>query len=176
MGVNDRKNIWDEVRRIMRLVNDEMKKMPVAIDLVEVARPRSVKANTMSALLKGMGDDDEEEEGAEIAADNLVIGIELERYKLMKSLPVQYLDETFSNALSWWQMQEKILPVLSTVARRVLCVPATSAPSERVFSVAGWTISKFCTSVQPQHASELIFLHDSWPLAEICEKEFGKNE
>ena len=90
----------------------------------------------------------------------------------MKSLPAQLPDGTFSDAFAWWQMQEKLLPVLSTIARRLLCVPATSAPSERVFSVAGLTISKCRTSVQPQHASELIFLHDSWPLAEICEKEF----
>lgn len=52
--------------------------------------------------------------------------------------------------------------------------PATSAPSERVFYVGGLTISKRRSSVQPQHASELIFLHDSWRLAEECEKEFEK--
>ena len=53
-------------------------------------------------------------------------------------------DEVFYDALAWWKMQEKLLPVLSIIARRLLCVPATSAPSERVFSVA---ISKNCTAV-----------------------------
>ena len=53
----------------------------------------------------------------------------------------------------------------------MLCVPATSAPTERVFSVAGLTISKCRASVLPQNASDLIFLHDSWLVAEECEAE-----
>ena len=65
-------------------------------------------------------------------------------------------------------------PVLSILARRILCIPATSAPSERVFSVAGLTISKCRTSILPQHASDLIFLHDSWQLAEECEMELNR--
>ena len=89
----------------------------------------------------------------------------------MKGLSVKLSGNVFSDPLSWWQIYEKTLPYLSTLARRLLCVPATSAPSERVFSVAGLTISKCRTSVQPQHASDLIFLHDSWKLAEECEAE-----
>jgi hAT family C-terminal dimerisation region len=58
---------------------------------------------------------------------------------------------------------------LSMARCRILCIPATSAPSERVFSSAGLTISKCRASLQPQHASELIFLHDSWEFAEECD-------
>ena len=43
----------------------------------------------------------------------------------------------------------------------VPCVSATSAPSGRVFPVAGITISK--------HASDLIFLHDSLETTENFE-------
>ena len=83
-------------------------------------------------------------------------------------------DEELDDSLASWKMQEKLLPVLSIIARRLHCVSATSAPSERFFSVAGLTISKIRAAVQPQHASDLIFLHDSWRLAEECEQEFEK--
>jgi hAT family C-terminal dimerisation region len=63
----------------------------------------------------------------------------------------------------------KTLPLLSTLARRILCIPATPAPSERVFWSAGLTMSKCRASLQPQHALELIFLHDSWEFAEECD-------
>ena len=42
-----------------------------------------------------------------------------------------------SDPLAWWQVQKKTLPILSILARRMLCVPVITAPTERVFSVAG---------------------------------------
>jgi hypothetical protein len=53
--------------------------------------------------------------------------------------------------------------MISKLALRVLCIPATSAPSERVFSVAGLTIAKDRARLAPQTANELIFLHDAIP-------------
>ncbi len=49
------------------------------------------------------------------------------------------------------------------LALRVLCIPATSAPLERFFSVAGLTITKDRARLAPQRANELIFLHDAIP-------------
>ena len=47
-----------------------------------------------------------------------------------------------NNPLEWWKVRCHKLPILSLLARRSLCVPATSAPSERLFSTAGLTIAK----------------------------------
>ena len=72
----------------------------------------------------------------------------------------------FSNPLVWWKAHAKELPLLSELAKRFLCIPATSAPSERVFSIAGLTIAKTRAAFLPEHANDLIFLHDSWDFAE----------
>jgi hypothetical protein len=53
--------------------------------------------------------------------------------------------------------------LLLEVALRLLCTPATSAPSERVFSVARITIAKDRARLAPQTANELIILHDVIP-------------
>jgi hypothetical protein len=67
--------------------------------------------------------------------------------------------------LQWWKIHEKMLPTLSQIAKSLLCIPATSAPSERVFSAAGLTIANDRARLLPDHAADIIFLRMSWDLA-----------
>ncbi len=88
---------------------------------------------------------------------------ELTLYRDEPSLPLQNADGSFSCSLKWWKNNEGKYKMISKLALRVLCIPATSAPSERVFSVAGLTIVKDHARLAPQTANELIFLHDAIP-------------
>ena len=45
----------------------------------------------------------------------------------------------------------------------IIYIPATSAPSEHVFSVAGLTISKDRARLASDVANEMVFLHDALP-------------
>ena len=45
-----------------------------------------------------------------------------------------------SDALEWWRNNEIHYPTLAKLAKRYLCVSATSVPSERIFSIAGLVI------------------------------------
>ena len=62
-------------------------------------------------------------------------------------------DEELDDALAWWTMQEKLLPVMRIIAWRLLC------PSERVLSVVGLTISKNRTAV----ALLFFLIVGNWP-------------
>jgi hypothetical protein len=55
---------------------------------------------------------------------------------------------------------------MSTLAARFLCISETSAPSERVFSVARLTIAKDRTRLASGTANDLIFLHGALPAIE----------
>ena len=66
----------------------------------------------------------------------------------------------YTNPLLWWKSHERDLPILSRLAHRTLCIPATSAPSERAFSMAGLTVSNLLASRSSDNTSSLIFLHD----------------
>ncbi|XP_022238738.1 zinc finger BED domain-containing protein 4-like [Limulus polyphemus] len=46
------------------------------------------------------------------------------------------------NPLVWWKLNAGCFNVVSFVARRLLCIPATTTSSERVFSTAGLTVTK----------------------------------
>ena len=91
---------------------------------------------------------------------------ELQRYKMEPPL-LKYIwkdNKTAgrNNPLEWWQKNEFKYPNVAKLARAVLCIPATSAPSERVFSTAGRTISAERSRMLPDNAADLIFLHDNY--------------
>lgn len=55
------------------------------------------------------------------------------------SLPVI---DAEADPLAWWKAHHaEQLPMISKVARKYLCAPATSVPLERVFSASGHILS-----------------------------------
>lgn len=63
------------------------------------------------------------------------------------------------NTLLWWKMNQDNYPLLSTLARKFLCVPATSVASERAFSTAGNIVSCRRTCLKPDMVNMLLFLN-----------------
>ena len=68
-----------------------------------------------------------------------------------------------SNALEWWKENAERFPTLSRVARQLLCIPATSVPSERIFSTAGNIVTKKRASLKPDNVDMLVFLNKNLP-------------
>ncbi|KYN50374.1 hypothetical protein ALC57_00011, partial [Trachymyrmex cornetzi] len=61
---------------------------------------------------------------------------------------------------------------LYKLAKKVLCTPATSTPSERVFSIAGLLINNKRSSVCPSTVNKVIFIHDNYELCkQICDAD-----
>ncbi len=68
---------------------------------------------------------------------------EIELYKAAKGLRLRDPQSgLFSNPLDWWRVYKDDFLHLANLAIKYLAIPATSAPSERVFSIAGLTIAK----------------------------------
>ncbi|XP_022227882.2 zinc finger BED domain-containing protein 4-like [Drosophila obscura] len=61
------------------------------------------------------------------------------------------------NPLEYWKSNESDMPALANVARKALCVPATSTESERMFSKAGQTISDRRSALKPKIVDKLLF-------------------
>ena len=65
-----------------------------------------------------------------------------------------------NDPLVWWKTHGPSFPTLSKLARILLAIPATSAPSERVFSKASLVINKLRAGMDPKNAGMVIFLKD----------------
>jgi hypothetical protein len=63
--------------------------------------------------------------------------------------------------LEWWRLNAFRYPVLSRVARRYLCIPATAAPVERVWSHAGRIVSALRASLGSTQIRAQVMNHDN---------------
>lgn len=64
------------------------------------------------------------------------------------------------NPLKQWEDMKVVFPKLYKLARQFLSIPATSVPSERLFSKAGSTITKTRNRLSPKRLDKLLFLSD----------------
>lgn len=60
---------------------------------------------------------------------------------------------------TWWKANQKKYPRLAKFASTYLSVPATSVPSECMFSAAGLIVNRLRTRLHPKHVDMLIFLN-----------------
>ena len=60
---------------------------------------------------------------------------------------------------NWWKNHEHVYPLIAKLARHYLCIPATSAVSERTFSTAGNIVTAKRSCVAPENVNVFVFLH-----------------
>ena len=86
-----------------------------------------------------------------------IVQSELFRYKAEPSITVDQCP------LHWWAANQHIYPNLCKIARKYLCVVATSVPSEQLFSTAGNVVSVKRSALLPENVEKLFFLLDNLP-------------
>uniref|UniRef100_G3N7L6 HAT C-terminal dimerisation domain-containing protein n=1 Tax=Gasterosteus aculeatus TaxID=69293 RepID=G3N7L6_GASAC len=120
-------------------------------DATASAEKGSPNRRTVSVVDSLLGSDstDSDNDDSEEDAHNQKI-----RNEVLMYFGEQPLSKTES-PLSWW----KWFPALASLAKSFLCIPATSTPSERLFSAAGNIASKKRASLSPEHVNMLTCLH-----------------
>ena len=97
---------------------------------------------------------------------------EIVRGELSKYMSLDRLSSK-KDPLVWWKTQRLVFPSLSILAAKFLATPSTSVPSERRFSLAGYTVNKQRRSLASENVDKLIFLNKNYKLK--CPKRSSFN-
>lgn len=84
--------------------------------------------------------------------------IEIEEYE-----DEQEIDDE-EDPLQWWKDNQNKYPLLSLMAKKYLGTPATSVPSERLFSIAGQILTKKRARLSPNNAEMYVFMRAYYSL------------
>ena len=95
---------------------------------------------------------------------DMVIDSEIVRYLQMKMPSTNRLD-----LLEWWKVRALQLPTLARLARRVFSIPASSAPSERVFSRSNLIVSNLRSRLTSERAKQLTYISMNHCLVKVDE-------
>ena len=81
------------------------------------------------------------------------VEMEIRYYMELKRMPLD------CDPLVWWKDNCSTLPKMAKIAKKILGIPASSVPSERVFSKAGEVISARRSRLQPSNVDMILFLN-----------------
>ena len=137
----------------------------------ECSEPRR-KKKKKSALMELIGNkfQSESDQTTDTATFKDIVHSELLHYKSEPSISVDH------PPLHWWSVHRHLYPNVSKLARKYLCVVATSVPSEQLFSTAGNVVSVKRAALLPENVEKLIFLHDNLPTVSLPYKRCIQEE
>ena len=97
-----------------------------------------------------------------MAQDEAKLPDDMAEEELLRYLQEEPLELTAVPTL-WWKENCSRYKYLAQLARKYLCIPATSVPSERLFSTAGNIVSAKRSCLDADNVAMLCFLHDNLP-------------
>jgi hypothetical protein len=80
------------------------------------------------------------------------VSTELALYEQRVGCPLNDQNGNYYCPLVWWEKSHSTFPFVWSLAHKILSIPATSAPAERVFSAASNVTDKKCARLKPQNS------------------------
>ena len=150
------------------LLDPRFKELEFASDLMRIKVQDQLKNAYQEMRNLTNEDEDQEAELQPVSSNSLLArmfennAVHADEVTSYLALPKIHHDDC---PLMWWKTNKTRFPVLSKLARKYLAVPATSTPSERLFSEAGNVMTIKRTQLAPNMLENLVFCKKNWRLA-----------
>jgi len=95
------------------------------------------------------------------------LAVELDKYLALPRLDTHKID-----VLAWWKTQQHSFPLLAQCARKYLCIPASSAPSERLFSTSGSLVTAKRNCLSPKNVEMMVYLMENLEKVKIASFDY----
>lgn len=159
LSQQEKRNIWKDIHSaILHVaavpVNNDIN-LPRVRNVVDEG---AVRVRRGAALFLTPEDEAEGDDGEDALTLEARVSTELALYEASIGCPLHDQHGFYHCPLLWWKNNYLMYPNVWLLARKILCIPATSAPSERVFSLASNVIDKKRARLTPTNANVLLFL------------------
>ena len=140
-----------EIKALMNTDNETPNEKNATVEIEADTQETATGSASESSLWDEYDKDNEDDrgEGNGMSAADMELQFYIETRRLDRS----------SDPLLWWKSHSQTLPLLSRLAKTFLASPATSVPSEQVFSKAGEIINKRRSNLKKSNVDMLIFLN-----------------
>ena len=157
----ERQKIWDYILTLM--VEEKQKQLDL----------QTLKAGEKETEEKGeeKGEDAENEEsdddyfqvGDYYQDDGALEEVDVSCRDELNSYQQQRLKKSESKKCPalWWEDNKALFPVLFELSLKFLAIPATSAPSERIWSISARYLTKLRSQLKPEIVASMIFLKEN---------------
>ena len=98
-------------------------------------------------------DSDSVEEDMSLNVNDMMMAELTSSYRCGKVAPIMT-----TNPLEFWRANEAVYPHVALQAQKLLCVPATSLPCERLFSAPGILVDTRRSSLRTDHVQQMLCL------------------
>ncbi len=159
LSQQEKRNIWKDIHSaILHVaavpVNNDIN-LPRVRNVVDEG---AVRVRRGAALFLTPEDEADGDDGEDALTLEARVSTELALYEASIGCPLHDQHGFYHCPLLWWKNNYLMYPNVWLLARKILCIPATSAPSERVFSLASNVIDKKRARLTPNNANVLLFL------------------
>jgi hypothetical protein len=160
MTAREKVLVWSDIQAAIIQIVESRVEVPnnYANANNNINQARNVNGQVAAAFLMTQDDDDDESDAAEAMTLVAEVSLELSMFQKDKGCPLTKEDGTYSCPLIWWKANHPKFPKIWLLARKILAIPATSAPAERVFSVGANVIDKKRAVLKPENVEILLFL------------------
>lgn len=140
--------LWnDETRNnIINELRTEFKIWESIVIADNPAEPATISSSSTPFFMKSIFSANQRQMNYEIEIDNYI-------NEMITPIAPESID-----VYQWWRTNQHSFPILSRMARKYLSIPATSVPSERLFSDAGNQVTSKRTRLSPKVVSQLLFV------------------